>query len=325
MKKISITSKDLPYGINVDDVFWVASAIIRREQVRESKDEEIVADIIAAMLLDEMPASSSNILDEFYSLKAVTKRSMELEEKIRIQSVDNVKSNFFRVFDEIKELLEIAGKTFNNLISKDKTFDKVPRYYQIVFLALYKLLVEENKKVNSQYDLLQIMDGITANIQLSKGGGNWSATERENSINAIVGMIGKCFVDNLDDPAIVKWSTEFETILKQSQIEQGCFDFKIGFCDLRTGEFNEKAFLKGIKTLTAMANKGTGSVGYVIAGVADKKEDAECIEKKYRKYEAIVRENYYITGQLKVHSTNKQVNFLVFKGNLSAGNYFSYG
>ena len=186
MKKISITSKDLPYGINVDDVFWVASAIIRREQVRESKDEEIVADIIAAMLLDEMPASSSNILDEFYSLKAVTKRSMELEEKIRIQSVDNVKSNFFRVFDEIKELLEIAGKTFNNLISKDKTFDKVPRYYQIVFLALYKLLVEENKKVNSQYDLLQIMDGITANIQLSKGGGNWSATERENSINAIV-------------------------------------------------------------------------------------------------------------------------------------------
>lgn len=312
MKKISITSKDLPYGINVDDVFWVASAIIRREQVRESKDEEIVADIIAAMLLDEMPASSSNILDEFYSLKAVTKRSIELEEKIRIQSVDNVKSNFFRVFDEIKELLEIAGKTFNNLISKDKTFDKVPRYYQIVFLALYKLLVEENKKVNSQYDLLQIMDGITANIQLSKGGGNWSATERENSINAIVGMIGKCFVDNLDDPAIVKWSTEFETILKQSQIEQGCFDFKIGFCDLRTGEFNEKAFLKGIKTLTAMANKGTGSVGYVIAGVADKKEDAECIEKKYRKYEAIVRENYYITG----------LNYDIDALKLSADRYF---
>lgn len=312
MKKISITSKDLPYGINVDDVFWVASAIIRREQVRESKDEEIVADIIAAMLLDEMPASSSNILDEFYSLKAVTKRSMELEEKIRIQSVDNVKSNFFRVFDEIKELLEIAGKTFNNLISKDKTFDKVPRYYQIVFLALYKLLVEENKKVNSQYDLLQIMDGITANIQMSKGGGNWSATERENSINAIVGMIGKCFVDNLDDPAIVKWSTEFETILKQSQIEQGCFDFKIGFCDLRTGEFNEKAFLKGIKTLTAMANKGTGSVGYVIAGVADKKEDAECIEKKYRKYEAIVRENYYITG----------LNYDIDALKLSADRYF---
>jgi len=296
MKKISITSKDLPYGINVDDVFWVSSSIIRREQVRESKDEEIIADIVATMLLDEIPASSSNILDEFYSLKMVTKRSIELEERIRIKSVDNVKSEFFKVFDEIKELLEIVGKSFNNLISKDRAFDKVPRYYQIIFLAFYKLLVKENKKVNSQYDLLKIMDGITANVQLSKGGGNWSATERENSINAIVGMIDKCFVNNLDDPAIVKWSTEFETILKQSRIEQGCFDFKIGFCDLKTGEFNEKAFQKCIKTLTAMANKGTGSVGYVIAGVADKKEDAKCIEEKNGKYKTIVKEDYYITG-----------------------------
>lgn len=312
MKRISITSRDLPYGINVDDVFWVNSAIIRREQVRESKDEEIVADIIAAMLLDEMPASSSTILDEFYSLKAVTKRATELEEKIRIRSIEKIKSDFFKVFDEIKDLLEIAGKSFNNLISKDKNFDKVPRYYQIVFLALYKLLVKENKKIKSQYELLQIMDGITANIQLSKGGGNWSATERENSVNAIVGMIDKCFVDNVDDPAIVKWSTEFETILKQSQIEQGCFDFKIGFCDLKSGEFNEKAFKKCIKTLTAMANKGTGSVGYVIAGVADKKEDAECIKQKDKKYEALIREDYYITG----------LNYDIDALNLSADRYF---
>lgn len=312
MKRISITSKDLPYGINVDDVFWVNSAIIRREQVRASKDEEIVADIIAAMLLDEMPASSSGILDEFYSLKGSTKRATDLEEKIRIRSIEKVKSDFFKVFDEIKDLLEIAGKSFNNLISKDRNFDKVPRYYQIVFLALYKLLVKENKKIKSQYDLLQVMDGITANIQLSKGGGNWSATERENSINAIVGMIDKCFVDNVDNPAIVKWSTEFETILKQSKIEQGCFDFKIGFCDLKTGKFNEKAFKKCIKTLTAMANKGTGSVGYVVAGVADTKEDAEYIEQKNKKYKSIVKEDYYITG----------LNYDIDALNVSADRYF---
>ena len=244
MKKISITSKDLPYGINVDDVFWVDSAIIR----------------------------------------------------IRIRSFEKVKSDFFIVFDEIKVLLNIAGKSFNNLISKDKTFDKVPRYYQIVFLALYKLMIEENKNVKSQYELLKILDGITASIQLSKGGGNWSATERENSINAIVGMIDKCFIDNTNDPATIKWSTEFETILRQSQIEQGCFDFKIGFCDLRTEKFNEEAFKKCIKTLTAMANKGMSSVGYVIAGVADNKEDAEKIESKNEKYKPILKENYYITG-----------------------------
>lgn len=296
MKMISITSKNLPYGISVDDVFWVSAAIIRREQVRESKDEEIVAEIIAAMLLEETPASSSTILDEFYSLKAVSKRANELEEKIRIRSFEKVKSDFFNVFDEIKQLLAIAGQSFNSLIAKDRTFDKVPRYYQIVFLALYKLMIKDNKKVSSQYELLKILDGITASVHLSKGGGNWSASARENSINAIVGMMERCFADNLEDPSIVKWSTEFETILRQSRIEQVCFDFKIGFCDLKTGAFNEESFKKCIKTLTAMANKGRSSIGYVIAGVADKEEDAQKLEEKNIEYKPILKDGYYITG-----------------------------
>lgn len=33
----------------------------------------------------------------------------------------------------------------------------------------------------------------------------------------------------------------------------------------------------------------------------------------------------HVTGQSKVRSANKQVDFFCFKGNLPAGNYFSYG
>ena len=296
MKDISITSKDLDYGINVDEVFWVKSAIIRREQVRESKDEEIVADLIATMLLDDVPASNSKILDEYYSLKFISKRAIELEEKIKIYTVDKIKRNFFAVFDMIKSMLQIAQKSFNNLISKDRTFDKVPRYFQIVFMACYKLLIKENKVLTSQVELIKALDGITSNVLLSQGGGNWSAIERETSINAIYGIIGHCFVENNQDPAIVKWSTELETILRQSSIEQTCFDYKIGFCDLQTEEFNVNAFKKCIKTLTAMANKGKGAVGYVIAGVADNRSDAEKLKNKSVEYDYIKQYGYYISG-----------------------------
>lgn len=296
MKLISITSKELDYGINVDDVFWVDSSIIRREQVRESKDEEIIAEIVASMVLSEMPATSSTILDEYYGLKGNVKRKTELDERIIIYGEENVRRNFFAVFDEIKELLKISGKTFNALISKDRTFDKVPRYYQVIFLAFYRLLIIENKKITSQYEIIKLLDGITANIRLSQGGGNWSAIERENSINAVVGIISKYFVDNMEDPAIVKWSTEFETILMQSKVEQNCFDYKIGFCDLNTGAFNENAFKKCIKTLTAMANKGKNSVGYVIAGVADKKEDAEKLYAQDPTIEKDEKNGFFIVG-----------------------------
>lgn len=68
MQKISITSRNLSYGICVDELFWIKNGIIRREQVRESKNEEIIADILAAMIYDEMPRSSSKTLDEYYGL-----------------------------------------------------------------------------------------------------------------------------------------------------------------------------------------------------------------------------------------------------------------
>ena len=236
------------------------------------------------------------MLDEFYALKGTTKRALDLEERIKIRSFDGVKDDFFVVFDTIKGLLNIAGKSFNSLISKDRNFDKVPRYYQIIFLAFYRLLIKQSKKITSQYDLLKVLDGITGSIHLSQGGGNWSAIERENSINAVVGMIDKFFVENIDDPATVKWSTELETILRQSQIEQTCFDFKIGFCNIETGVFQENTFKKCIKTLTAMANKGRNSIGYIVAGVADKKEDADKLLNINSCYKSIIREKYYITG-----------------------------
>lgn len=312
MQKISITSRDLPYGICVDDLFWIKNGIIRREQVRESKDEEIVADILAAMIYDEMPRSSSKTLDEYYNLGSDGKKAVELDDKIKVYGFDQIHDRFFQVYDEIKALLTISGKSFIDLISRAKNFDKVPRYFQIIFLALYDLIVKKNMNIISQYEVLKILDGITDNITLSQGGGNWSAVERENSVNAISGMLQKCFVENIEDPAIVKWSTELETILKQSEIEQASFDFKLGFYNLSSRDFNQNAFDKSIKTLTAMANRGPNTIGYVIVGIADKEDDARQLEEINAKYTALKKDNHLITG----------VDFDIDMSDLPADRYF---
>ena len=296
MAKISITSRDLEYGINVDDVFWVKNLIISREQVRESKDEEIVADIVATILSDEIPASSSTILDEYYSLKEQTKRASELDNKIRLVTAEKTHDNFFKIYDLIKSLLNQAEKSFNALISNDRNFSKVPRYFQIIFLAIYKILIEQNKKLTSAAELIESLNGITDHIRLSQGGGNWSAKERDTNISAVVGIIQNHFVDNLDDPATVLWSTQLETILQQSKTEQTCFDFKISFYNIVKQEFNEDVLKKIVLTLSAMANAGKDSIGYVVVGVADKKTDADKLLSIDEKYRAVEYHNFYITG-----------------------------
>ncbi|BCJ98093.1 GmrSD restriction endonuclease domain-containing protein [Anaerocolumna chitinilytica] len=313
MKKISITNKDLEYGINVDNVFWVTNSIIRREKVRESKDEEIVADILAYVLLDEKPLSSSNALDDFYGFNSENKKSKELDEKIKIRGIDKIKSEFFTVYDIIKSVVNFSNQKLQQLMFKEKSSDQIPRYFQIVFLALYQLAVFQNKKVSSIARLAEVFQGIGNHISLGQGGGNWSAKERETNIEGVVGILNKCFIKNLEDPAMLKWSTELETILRQSTTEQTCFDFKIGFTSLSKREFVDKTFDKVVKTLTAMANKGKGSVGYVIIGVADKNIDAEELEK-------ITGEKSIQCGNFKITGINHDMEFL----NITDDKYYQY-
>ncbi|MDQ0150685.1 DUF262 domain-containing protein [Eubacterium multiforme] len=307
MKKISITNKELNYGINVDDVFWVKNTIIRREQVRESKDEEIIADLIAYMVLKDKPISSSKMLNELYGVTgSKSKRHAEIEQEITKRGKENIKEQFYNVLEVIKIVLSKSNKKFNELIFNGNTKDKIPRYFQIVFLALHELLVVENKKVASMDGLINSLKGIASNINISQGGGTWAAGERENNVCSVYGIIKKNFVENKEDPAIYQWSMELENILNQSTTEQASFDFKIGFCNPDKGEFLESTFSKAIKTLTAMVNRGKGEVGYIVVGVADKEDDA-------KKMEAITCErslkfnNYFITGvnhDIKILNTN---------------------
>jgi len=296
MKNISITNKELNYGINVDKVFWVDNTIIRREQVRESKDEEIIADILAYILFRDKPQSSSKALDEFYGFKSEkSKRFKELEENIRIRERKRIKEDFYKVFNIMKTVLMKSGKKFNQLIFKESNLDKIPRYFQIVYLALYELIIDKNMKVKSIDNLIKSLDGISKNIKLSQGGGTWSAIERENNVNSLVGIIAKNFTENTEDPAMVQWSVELENILSQSTTEQSSFDFKLGFCNLNEKKFIDKTFSKAIKTLTAMVNRGKNSMGYIVVGVADKKVDADEIEQ-FTGEKYIKKGNFFITG-----------------------------
>ncbi|MDT7914705.1 GmrSD restriction endonuclease domain-containing protein [Clostridium perfringens] len=307
MKKISITNKELNYGINVDDVFWVKNTIIRREQVRESKDEEIIADIIAYMVLKDKPISSSKMLNELYGITgSKSKRHAEIEQEINKIGKEKIKEQFYSVLEVIKVVLSKSNKKFNELIFNKNTKDKIPRYFQVVFLALHELLVVENKKVASIDGLIDSLKGIASNINISQGGGTWAAGERENNVCSVYGIIKKNFVENKEDPAIYKWSMELENILNQSTTEQASFDFKIGFCNADRGEFLEKTFSKAIRTLTAMVNRGKGEVGYIVVGVADKEDDAKTMESITG--ESSIRfGNYFITGvnhDIKILNTN---------------------
>lgn len=302
MSKISLNNKKLDYGILIDDIFWIKNSIISKDDLRLSKDEEIIADLVAWITLSGS-RSSSDVLDQLYGFtnKSENLRN-NLEIEIQKRNEKDIIDDVNYVFDCIFNLINSSGKTFNQLLFSDKVQSKkISRYFQIVFITLYKLLIDENKEIFDKNGLLDSLnDSGNTIIKLPEGGGNWSEKQKKRQSDSLYGVISPFFsLKNVKDLTKPRTSIiMLQNILTQSATEDVLCDFKLGLHSLENKEqeaLNISCLSKIIKTLTAMANSRPGSKGYCILGIADNKNDAEKHSKlygtEYKKFS-----NFYITG-----------------------------
>ncbi len=301
MKNISITNRSLEYGISVEDIFWVKNNIITKEALRQSQDEEVIADIVAWVSLEKGLRSSSDILNQLYNFNTKddgSSVSSSVELQIQKMNEEVVISNIQVVFDKLIEVVRSSEKTFNALLFENQQA-KISRYFQVVFYAFYKLIIEEGMDVVNINGLIGLLDRAgDKTISLASGGGNWSAKEKQTQSDALYGVIRGCFgKSEVNDPARNQWITRFENILMQSSTEQALYDFKVGLHALSDAgdELDNTTFSKIIKTLTSMANTYPSSTGYCLLGVADNKPTADRHTETYGS-NYITYSNFYITG-----------------------------
>lgn len=100
MQNISITKDTYHGGIDPESVFWVKENILSKEDLRQSMDEEQIADILGAMLLTPVPPSNVSILDEYYGYKQpdASARYQKIEEALSAISPEKVSEQFFYVY-----------------------------------------------------------------------------------------------------------------------------------------------------------------------------------------------------------------------------------
>ena len=291
MEKISITSRELPYGVKVDDIFWVRHGVLLREDIRDSRDEELIADIIAYIVSpdSDKPASSRQTLDAFYGRPKDSSADAHQRAGSRKLAIDGLVSRFgpgvlakttIQTFDLIDEIF--PGESLSRKIWKKVSPNYgTPRYFQVIFLAFYELLYVEKLKLADSNGLQSALEGIERHVSITTGG-NWSAGNRSKNIDVVKSLIRKYFKTNPADPVALIGRTEFSNLLTKSKTEAASYDFKQGLHRLDNAKaFDDNAFEGILETICALANLGKGKVGYVVIGVADKKPDAERVKALY--------------------------------------------
>lgn len=295
MREISLASSDLSYGIDLRKVFWVQQQIITVKNMRLSRDEELISYLLIYILLGPTISPTAKNLNIIYGFEEDSELMVnKLMRAIEREGECNIVTRFMGVFDEFEKMIQKSQVSFSKLIFNNEAHGK-GRTFQVVFLAFYNILTS-GKILNDSDRLIRILSGIGEREFGDISSNVWNATYRDEKIRAVEGIIKDCFVDaSVQNPAIDNWISKLENLLMQSKIEQPLFDLKIGLHSLQNDEYNESCLHKIIKTLTAMANTGKNTTGYVIVGVADKESDSKKYEKKYG-ISAKQFNTFFITG-----------------------------
>lgn len=295
MKNISLSNKGLGYGVDLQKIFWSKHGVITSENIRMSRDEELVAHIISYIADSDNAETTSRYLDAIYDSSSRECQSLNLS--INKIGYETVYKQFCFVFDELKKTLDSESNIFKDLVFKGKP-NKTSNVFQIIYIAFYKSLVVHNLQVanylNVRDSLLDIFDMHLKALDSDK---KWSSSDRETLSESVFGVIKSGFKPKSGiDRSLSSWVESLENILNESRTEQVCYDFKMGLHKISdgSGEFVEKTFGKIIKTLTAMTNSKSGDC-FVIVGVAETEESA-VLHRRHYQSEFLKYNNFFIVG-----------------------------
>ncbi|WP_339877466.1 DUF262 domain-containing protein [uncultured Algoriphagus sp.] len=280
MRRISLSNRGLSYGIDLREVFWHKQNILTENNIRASRDEEIIAHLVIAMLLDYDINISSTSLDRAYGLSDDNEENIETEELIkRYGGSEFVKLQFESIYQEIQNTLDAFKFNFRTLLFRQPS-KYMNNAFQVVFLAFHNLLVKEQLKIDNYRELNKELNGIgdkyiTPHIEEIR-----HRAARKRVIDSISGVIRKRFSKRGEtDPVLSNGVVKLESLLSASKTENSSYDFKQGFYQMDKESKNIKE--KVIRTLCSFVNLGRNAVGYVVIGVGETEQMAKKFEEYY--------------------------------------------
>ena len=285
LKKMPSISIDLPmtkhgYEVKAEEVFWVKQGVLRSTELRDSLDEQCVADIAACAVGGTLIERSKDALDAIY--EPGNTESLRLEAALEVYGTEKFAQEFKFCIDEIVRICDHDGKSkLRDILFSKKSTNSFPAMFAALFLAVHELIVREKNTLADPGAARNALDGLYERIETSRKA--TSEEERRKNIDTIKGLLSAAFVK---DPSIStriysNYSiVDIESTIRRSEIETPAYELKQGLLTLApTGRAIDAAiFEKVIKTICAIANNGKGTSGTIIIGVTDKEPDSTQIE-----------------------------------------------
>ena len=299
MPKISLRSEGLDYGINPGDTFWIRHDIIPFNNFRQSKDEEVIASILAILLMGDDFKVKFESLNSLY--KPGTRNFEAVTKKIEELGKENIEKCAKFVFSEIDSIFNSVNSTFSRYLYVDKKSKAKDIGFIALFCVLYRLNCESY--CISDYGLVAQSLRKHADSTFKILSADSSHAKRVQIMNLLYKLLKDVMELRLprqrnEDDVLL------ERLLSLSVIESQMCEFKIGITFFENGKVNSREFKKICQTLVAMSNTKCKyqEEGYVIVGIANNLNSCRNWEKVYGE-PAMRYGNHYVVGITKEATT----------------------
>lgn len=284
MPEISIDMRGsgLTYGIIAEDTFWVKHGILKANDLRDSEDEQFIADLIISIVSESPFPASKEKFDNYYG-KGDKDLTNEIVLKVNAYGPDNLRNDIMLVFSTIFSFAEehLADEKLQYVLNPESKGNPIKGDFYAVYMAFYELIVKKEKLPFDHKGIRRSLTGI--HKRLVQGKKNITTDDRENNISTCIGLLDRHFkkeCKTFRSPG--SYMIDFKNYILRSKVEAANYDFKQGLFSLnpKSRTFREDTFEnKILHNICAFANLGPKSTGYLFIGITDKEEDTLRVER----------------------------------------------
>jgi hypothetical protein len=283
MPSISIDppSALLGYGIDARTAFWVQQKILRSTDLRDSMDEQVIADTLACSLLEAPIGRSKKDLNSVYDIGS--ENSELIDSAIQKKTLQNAKDEYKYVIAEIIKIVDASKYgTLLEIVFKREHNNAFQSIFAAIYLGLYELAIKQEKAISDYVGVANGLENVADRLTSAQKGSK--AGERQKNIETVIGLIDKSFANKLIKDAVYASPTALDVsnVLMASLAENTVLELKQGLLRLDGKSSVDEEFVKKIPNIICgIANITEYSEGFIVIGIADKESDAKRIADLY--------------------------------------------
>lgn len=271
---VELTKSKAGYAVQATEVYWVRQGVLRSTDLRDSMDEQLIADIAICATYGIIERSKES-LDQAFVPETETGRKVAAA--LTAHGTE-------RLAKEVKYCLEVIGKvvssadgkSLSKIVFEKPTNNSFATIFAAIFMAVYELVFKDNLLPSDFPKARSSLENIYNHLDTSRAA--LSSNNRRLNVNTIKGRLRDAFSPGDIAKAVFSGNRELDirNVLKRSRIETANFEMKQGACTLSPDRAEHlETYAKVIETISAIANNGANHDGAVFIGVADDERDAK--------------------------------------------------